>query len=308
MIGALTGFAVVIVAIVVGYVVARIDILGPAARQVLARLVFSVLSPCLLFTILSTADVTTLFSTLLPVSALAAGTMFVVFALVARLVWRRRLGESVIGSLASGYVNAGNVGIPLATYLLGDGAYAAPVTLVQLLVFMPVALVLLDADGTGDRSIGRVIVSTLRNPLLIGSVLGVAVAAFRIPLPTIITEPIASIGRAAVPIMLIGYGMSLVGQRVLTMRGRRRDVILASALSTLAMPLVAWAAGAFLFHLDPQQLYVVTVLAALPTAQNVFNYAQRYRVGEIIARDTIFLTTLASLPVLLAVTLLLAPR
>ena len=32
------------------------------------------------------------------------------------------------------------------------------------------------------------------------------------------------------------------------------------------------------------------VLASLPTAQNVFNYAQRYDVGETIARDTIFLT------------------
>jgi len=48
------------------------------------------------------------------------------------------------------------------------------------------------------------------------------------------------------------------------------------------------------------------VLASLPTAQNVFNYAQRYDVGETIARDTIFLTTIGCIPVLLLVSVLLS--
>ena len=47
------------------------------------------------------------------------------------------------------------------------------------------------------------------------------------------------------------------------------------------------------------------MLAALPTAQNVFNYAQRYETAEIIARDTVFITTVGSVPVLLTVAFLL---
>ena len=42
-----------------------------------------------------------------------------------------------------------------------------------------------------------------------------------------------------------------------------------------------------------------------PTAQNVFNHAQRFDYGEIVARDVIFLTTLGCIPVLLIVSLLL---
>jgi len=42
-------------------------------------------------------------------------------------------------------------------------------------------------------------------------------------------------------------------------------------------------------------------LAALPAAQNVFNYAQRYSRGEIIARDTVLITTIGSIPVLVLV-------
>lgn len=49
------------------------------------------------------------------------------------------------------------------------------------------------------------------------------------------------------------------------------------------------------------------MLAALPTAQNVFNYAQRYATGRTIARDTVFLTTIGCVPVLFLVVLLLGP-
>ncbi|WP_225873078.1 hypothetical protein [Cellulosimicrobium composti] len=58
-------------------------------------------------------------------------------------------------------------------------------------------------------------------------------------------------------------------------------------------------------ELDDHALLAVVVLAALPSAQNVFNYAQRYEVGEVVARDTVFLTTLGCLPALFACALLL---
>jgi predicted permease len=76
-------------------------------------------------------------------------------------------------------------------------------------------------------------------------------------------------------------------------------------LKLFAMPLIAWAVATVVFGLAPHDVLIVTVLAALPTAQNVFNYSQRYGVGEVISRDTVFLTTLGCVPVLIAITLLL---
>jgi predicted permease len=49
----------------------------------------------------------------------------------------------------------------------------------------------------------------------------------------------------------------------------------------------------------------VVITAALPTAQNIFLHATRYRVGEDVARETILVTTLASLPAALIVAVLL---
>lgn len=301
----LTGFVVVGVAIAVGYVIGRIGLLGPHAPYVLSRLTFFVLSPFLLFVVLAQADVHTLFSALLPVSAIAAVVVFAVYALVARLVWRRSVAETLVGTLSAGQVNSNNIGIPLSLYLLGSAAYPAPVILLQLLVFTPISMAIFEAISTGHRRPFPILRRTLTNPLVVGSALGVLVSVSGPKLPAIALEPARLIADACVPVLLISYGMSLVGQRVLAASGRRRDVLLASALKLFVMPLVAWATATYAFGLSTHEVLIVTVLAALPTAQNVFNYAQRFGVGETIARDTVFVTTLGCVPILLLITALL---
>ncbi len=303
----LTGFVVVGVAILLGWVLGRIDLLGPHARHVLGRLTFFVLSPFLLLVVLAQADVHTLFSALLPVSAVAAVSVFLVYALVARLWWRRSVGETLIGTLSAGQVNSNNIGIPLSLYLLGSAAYPAPVILLQLIVFTPITMAIFEAISTGQRRVFPILRRTVTNPVVVGSVLGVLVSLSGIDLPPIVIEPLVLIANACVPVLLISYGISLHGQRVLGASGRRRDIVVASALKLVAMPLIAWAVAAFVFHLSPADVLIVTVLAALPTAQNVFNYAQRFDIGETIARDTVFLTTVGCVPVLLVITWLLGP-
>ena len=305
MLDILTGFAVITLAVVVGYVTARLGFLGERAVPVLSRLSFSVLAPFLLFSVLATADVGALFSSLLPVSAIAAVAVMAVYALVAGLAWRRDTGPTVVGALASGYLNSNNMGIPIAVYMLGDAAYAAPVVLLQLLVFAPIALAILGARAGGRASAAGILRSTLSNPIIVGSLAGLVVALSGVELPLVILEPIQTIGHAAVPIMLLSFGMSLAGQRILEPGSGRRDVVLASLLKLVAMPAVAYLAGRFGFRLTGHALYAVTVLGALPTAQNVFIYAQRYRVGQTLARDTAFITTLGSLPLLFGIAVVL---
>ncbi|WP_239642470.1 AEC family transporter [Microbacterium sp. B19] len=234
--GILTGFAVIGLAVVVGYVIARIDLLGEHARPVLSRLTFYVLSPFLLFVVLARADVTTLFSALLPVSMITAAVIIGGYALISRFVLRRRTAETVIGALSAGQVNSNNIGIPISLYMLGDAAYSAPVILFQLLVLMPIALGILDAATSGSRSPRRILTQTAKNPMLIGSALGVLVAVLGIHLPPIVLDPLTFFSAACVPVLLMSYGMSLYGQRVLTEPGRRVDVVIASVLKLLVIP------------------------------------------------------------------------
>ncbi|HTL42048.1 MAG TPA: AEC family transporter [Pseudolysinimonas sp.] len=305
--GVLIGFAIIAVVIGVGYLIGRFDLLGAGADRVMARLAFFVLTPALLFTVLAEADVRQLFSQVLPISAAVAGLNIVVYAVVARAVWRRPAPETVIGSLASGYVNGNNIGLPVSLYVLGDASSSAPVILLQLVLLAPIALMILDLTTSGEVSLRRILLQPVRNPLIIGSLLGLLVAVTGVTLPDAVLAPFELVGAAAVPVVLLGFGMSLHGSRPLAPGTERRDVVLASILKLAVMPVAAWALGFYVFGLTGHTLFVVTVLAALPTAQNVFNYAQRYGRGVVLARDAVLITTALSVVVLVIVAALLAP-
>ncbi len=308
MLGVLIGFAIIGVVIVAGYVIARTSLLGSNQEQVqfaLSRLAFFVLSPCLLFTVLAKANVHELFSRVIAVSAIAAVASIAVFFVVARVFWRRALPEAVIGSAASGYINANNIGLPVAVYVLGDAALSAPVILLQVVVLAPIILTILDVSTSGKVSIGRILLQPVRNPLIIGVLLGVIVAVAHVHLPTPVLAPFVLVGGAAVPVVLLSFGMSIHGQRLLEAGSDRRDVVLASALKLVFMPVVAWAIGHLVFGLVGTALFGVVLLAALPTAQNIFNYAQRYERGVTLARDTVLITTIGSVPILVLAAALL---
>jgi len=105
--------------------------------------------------------------------------------------------------------------------------------------------------------------------------------------------------------MLLAYGISLrLGGRP---GGNEPPVQVASlvALKLLLQPVVAYLIGAYLVGLEGRDLLAVTVIGALPTAQNVFTFAMRYDRGVLLARDAIFVATLLSVPVIIAITWLL---
>jgi predicted permease len=305
--GVLIGFAIIGVVIALGYVIGRIGLLGPHAQYVMSRLVFFVTTPALLFHTIATADVSVLFSKMLVVSLLSALVVAIGSALLFRLVLHRSVPRTTIGALASGYVNANNIGLPVAVYVLGAATDVVPIILLQLVVLAPIALTILDASTSSGGSLRRRILGPVSNPLIIASLLGLLVSALHLHIPTPVMEPFTLVGGAAVPIVLISFGMSLHGSTPLRDRTLRADVVLASGLKLLVMPAVAFLLARFVFAATPEQVFVLTVLAGLPTAQNVFNYAQRYEAAVPVARDVVLITTIGSVPVLVLVAALLHP-
>ena len=301
------GFAIVTLVVATGYVTGRMGILGPTALDVLSKAAFFVFSPALLFIVLGDADIQVLFSDLLPVSALAAVGALVLYVVIAWVSRVRGAGRLTVGGLAASYVNSNNIGLPLAAYILGDPALAAPVLLFQLIVMSPVALTILDISSHGSLSARRILSGPIRNPLIIGSILGVVVSWWNLDLPDIIHEPLDLLGQAAVPTLLFALGLSLASQRLWEAREFRREIAMAAIIKLSVMPLIAWLLGVFVFSLDDHALFTVVILAALPSAQNVFNYSQRYHVATPLARDSVVLTTLVSLPIMIGLALLLAP-
>ena len=307
MLGVLTGFAVVWIIILVGYLIGRLGVLGDNAQNVLSRLAFFVASPALLLVTLSDADLHTVFSLPLLVAAASAIATALIFAACTRWWLCRPLPEALISAMSASLVNGANLGLPIAVYVLGDAAFIAPVLIFQMAFFTPLFLMLLDSATSGRRTSPLTFLTqVVRNPIIIGTLIGLILAATGTALPTIIREPVSLIGGAAVPAMLLAFGISLVGSRPLTRDGGRRlDVVLASSFKLVLQPLLAYALAHFVLGMDGHLLFAVVVTAALPTAQNVFVAASRYGQGLLVAKDTVLVTTIVSLPVLVAIAALL---
>ena len=303
----LQGLVTIGVVVGVGYLLARTTLLPESTPVVLSRLVFFVATPALLLKTLAGASIHSVLSSALAVTAIATTVAVGVFILLARLWWKRDVGSVVIGALGSSYVNAGNLGIPLAVYVFKDASFVAPVMLYQLVVLAPISFVILDVVESGHRpSWRRVIMQPIRNPVIIASVIGIAFAATETAIPDVINAPLVLIAGMAVPGALIAFGISLRGAPLPGRGGRAADLALATGLKVVVMPLVAFAFAHWVFGLAGVPLLAATMCAALPTAQNVFVFAVRYRTSVPLARDLVSTTTVACIPALIVIAGLLS--
>ena len=302
MVGVLEGFATIAIIVAVGWLLADRRVLDDSAQVTLSRLAFHVASPALLLTVMQRTSLDAVLSANLVTSLISFALVVGIYLLVARFRWEGgTLGSRLIGSLSAAYVNAGNLGIPIALYVLGDVAWVAPTLLMQLLIITPVYMALFDSDSRGERpTFGRSVRRMFSNPITLGAVAGLLIAVFDIHLPRVVAAPIDLLGAMAVPSMLVAFGISLRrGPRPAAGRSAEHvwTIVL---LKTLLMPAIALGVGLAL-GLGGQALFAVVVTAALPTAQNIFTYAVRYRREVNLARDVIFVSTFASVPVILGI-------
>jgi hypothetical protein len=304
--GVFDGFATIGLVIALGALLAHLGVVDASAQRLLSRLAFFVASPALMVVTLGEADVSAVLSPNLVATVAAVLVPAGAYVLLARLVWRRGLGHTTIGALASAYVNAGNLGIPVASYVLGDAAYVAPTLLLQLLVLQPLALAVLDADAhTGRPRLRDSLSRPLRNPLTVGSLIGLVLAVTGWTLPPAIHDPVELVGNMAVPAMLLAYGIALRLGPGLASGGSTAELATVCGLKLLVQPAVAWLVARHVLGVEGHALLAVVVTSALPTAQNIFVHATRYDRASVLARDAILVTTIGSVPVILVLSALL---
>ena len=304
LLSAMEGFCVIGIVIATGYVAARLRIGGPDAQMVLNRFSFFVSSPCLMFAILSKEPIFDIFHSSIVVAFFSAMLVGVVFLILNRLFFHMGPADAIIGALNSLYLNSNNIGLPIATYILGNGALVAPILVMQQALFTPIGLTALDVTTTGRVSARAIATQPLHQPLLIGSLLGIVLSVVHAStgwfIPGFLYDPINMIGQSAVPMILMAFGMSLHGTRPLQRKADVPAVMTVAVLKNVVMPAIAFLLAYFVMGFRGDVLYACVVLAALPTGQNVYNYAARYNVGLTFARDGILISTLTS-PIVIAI-------
>ena len=269
-----TGFATIFVAVAIGYLIGGMRAFPENAQRTIAALAFYVGTPAKMFQIASQADLATVFSWhLLPF--IGASTLAVLVTVTAN----RRLSteQRVMTCMGAAYTNSGNLGLPIAHYVLGTAAWVAPVFLLQVGVLQPTMLLIIDAARArgAQRHLGLRVIAALiyTNPVTVATLLGLVVGLTGITLPPLVMDPITLLAETSIPLMLIAFGLGLRSSGVpRRFPGRARFLII---VKCLLMPLAAWgiatAAG-----MSPDHVRAATVLASLPTAQVVLVHAIRY--------------------------------
>ena len=301
--GLLIGFSTILVVIAAGAALAHVGVLDRRSQRTLGEIAFFVASPALMVVTISKVHLETAAANLVA-STISLGACFVAYVVIARLRWGLGTGPLLLGALSSSYVNAGNLGIAISAYVVGDITVVVPTLLVQMLLVQPAALIVLDRITGRGEGVGPAVRRLVTNPLTISAVVGLVLATTGWRLPAALMSPLEMLAGAAIPLLLMSYGAALRLSPPIGRAGHNGEVVLATVLKMAVMPLVAWLVGVAL-GLDDRVLLGVVITAALPTAQNIFLHATRYRVGEDVSRETILVTTLASLPVALLVAVLL---
>jgi predicted permease len=179
--------------------------------------------------------------------------------------------------------------------VLGNISFLVEVLLLQTLIVSPVILATLDrhSAGEGVPQIRRIATLPLRNPIILGSALGIVASVTGFHATTLLQTPLKMLATTAVPAALIALGASLY-QPETTPDVGRAEIAAITVLKLLAQPALACAAGLALGLSQPALLAVV-VCAGLPTAQNTFVFARQYDVAVGLASRAVIITTTLSL-------------
>ncbi len=288
----------VFVVIALGFIVQRVLALDV---KPLSRVLFYVLSPCLVFSSLSVT----------PVGGSEAGRIaafgVISFVIMGLVVWGvsrvMRLGRAMESAflLVTLFVNAGNYGLPVNQFAFGDEGFA------RAMIYFVTSAVLTNTVGVylasrGKASGLRAVSNVLKVPLVYAVAVALAVNWSRVSVPSPLFKATDLLGRAAVPLMLLLLGMQLART---SLTGNLRLITVATGLRLLLGPLVAFCvAGALQLAGLARQASITEF--SMPTAVMALILALEFDLEPDFVTGTVFVSTMVSivtLTVLLSVLL-----
>ena len=262
----------------------------------ISRFVFTIAIPVLLFNSIAKVELPAQFNWQFLLSYYIVALIIYGIGMWASKQWfRQSPKEQSAFGLGAAYSNTILVGLPLISAGLGDEALLPLLMLISIhsAVLFFIFLVLIErGNGTGNSS-RQIAVITLknliRNPIIIGLLLGLAFNLLNIPIPQLIDNTLSILGRSALPCALFVLGASLNAYKIAGHFGQAWTIV---ALKLFLQPLLVWVLAFVIFNLDPLWGAVAVMVAGMPVGINTYILAQQYKVGMATLSTAILLSTL----------------
>ena len=276
-----------------GYGTRRLGWIRREEISAINKIAFRIFLPCLLYYNVYCSDLSGSFDPLL--MAYAVGGVLLTFGLslgytllTEKLPERR--GVMIQGMFRSNYVI---MGIPVATALLGADQLGTVSILIAVVVplFNMLSVVVLEVFRGQKPKPLHILGQIAKNPLVIGSVLGILTLAAGIRLPHILEQTIQNISAIASPLQLFLLGAFFQFSGLKTYR---RELVTVSAAKLIVAPGLFLGLGALLGFRGVAFVSLIGVFAS-PTAVNSFTMAQQMGGDAELAGDIVVTTSAVSI-------------
>lgn len=258
-------------------------------KRTLSRMVIYLLTPCLVFSsiVQSTVDPSQFGSMILFVLALTVILVALALGVGRVLGWSRGMSDALV--LSTAFLNAGNYGLPVILFSFGEEGLALATVLFVGSNFSCNSLAAFFAarsNGGGRKAL----LSVLRLPAPYAFGLAILLRLLQVEVPNPLLQPVALIGRATVPILLMMLGLQLSQTRV----SRRYGQIAVGVFLRLVVGAVVGIALASAMGLQGLARSVAITEAATPTAVSSALMAIEFESDADYVTSVIFCSTLLS--------------
>ena len=277
-----------------GYFLKKINIIRGDFESVCNKLNFTVTLPVLLFTDLAGMDIRESFDLKFVLFCAGATTIgfFGIWGL-SRLFMKDKsdIGEFVQVSYRS---SAAVMGLALIQNIYGTTGMAGLMMLGCVPLYNIFAVIVLEVESSrGSSGKGRakkVLLGIIKNPIIIGIILGMISSLLRIQYPTIIATSLNYIARIATPLALLCIGVTFEFKDAFGKIGKSAT---AAIIKLIILPVV-FVPVAILMGFGTEKLVAIFVMLAGPSTPSCYIMARSYGYDGILTSSTVVLTTLFS--------------
>ncbi|MCX4721826.1 AEC family transporter [Streptomyces virginiae] len=284
-----------------GVLLARRKIVPAEASKVFSDYAFLFAVPCYLFGNIYVSDLGALFNwRAIGGYAGAAALAVVTVAVVAVAHGLREPRDVALRVMAGVQVNTAYFAVPVFITVFGTAAPIFPILLFQVCVLSLVVIALMELGRAGaeaggpGRRLARAVGASLATPLVLACNAGILLNLLSVRIPAVVLDGAAFVGDSASPVALFALGLHLGGLG-LDLRGTTREEYALIGFKCLVFPLLTWAVCGPLVGVRGEWLAYLVLIAAMPTPQNLFIFAQRYDVGVDLSASIVIKSSLVSL-------------
>jgi len=218
--------------------------------------------------------------------AILASGIVTIYAGVGLLVWFYFMifrFHSRGFALPTLFMNAGNMGIPLSLFAFGQPGLQRATLLLVMCTFLQHSLGIYILQGRGNW------MEIFRLPLIYATLAGLAFNLLQIKLPELLLQPIAMLGQATIPIMLIS-----LGYRLHEVDSLQWGHALGGALLRIFGGFAAANVAVLLIGAQGVNRQVLLLYGALPAAVINFVLTEKYRQDPGLAASIVVISTFTS--------------